>query len=90
MTLLRAYLLRAGLVWAAIHLFVALSMGKVSSFGFTGSLLLAVVAAVVVRVDAKRRREINFLQNLGISLGAPLLLGFFCAVFLEAVLERVT
>ena len=88
--ILRSYPLRAALIWIALHIFVAASTGKLSSLGFTATLILAAVAGIVAFLDARRRREIPFLQNLGVSQFLPGALAVATVLGLEIVLAVIT
>jgi hypothetical protein len=58
--------MRAALMWLTFHVFVGVTSGEVSAFGFRGAVFMAGLAAIVAFVDSRRRRETGFLGNLGI------------------------
>lgn len=68
----RAFILRAIIVWLALHL---LSFSLL--FGLRAFMLAAVATVTLVLLDAERRNERRFLANLGVSrpaIGAIVLL----------------
>src|SRR5690242_2768990 len=91
--LVRAYPMRSALVWLAAHVFVLASAGQLGparfvdalSFGFRGSILLVSAAALVALFDARRRRELAFLQNLGIHRAMPGVIAAGFVLILEAL-----
>jgi hypothetical protein len=87
--LVRAYPLRAALVWVGIHGFAAVSLGEVDSLGFTGTIVLAAVAAAVLTLDAKRRRELRFLVNLGVPPWLPAVTGIATILLFESLLSTL-
>jgi hypothetical protein len=69
---IRAFILRATIVWLALHL---LSFSLV--FGLRAFTLAAAATVTLVLLDAERRNERRFLANLGVSrpaIGAIVLL----------------
>ena len=68
----RAFILRATIVWLALHL---LSFSPL--FTLRGFLLAAAATVALVLLDAERRNERRFLANLGVSrpaIGALILI----------------
>lgn len=95
--MVRAYPVRAALIWIGVHVFAALSLvlegvssGQVSSFGFAGTLILSIASALIVYFDARRRREMAFLQNLGVAAWMPATLAASTVVVLESILATIT
>jgi hypothetical protein len=94
--LVRAYPLRAAFIWFAVHAFAAGSMalsgtpGQLSSFGTAGAVILSVATGLVLFVDARRRREIPFLRNLGVSPWLPVVLGICVVLLKELALAAAT
>lgn len=86
----RAYPMRALLVWTGLHVFIAASVGEITSVGLKGTIVLAALASLVVFFDARRRRENGFLQNLGVSVMVPPSLAAATVVFSEVVLAILT
>ena len=64
--LVRAPVVRAALLWFALHVFVAAATAGVFVFGIAQSRLLVVIAAAVGYFDSRRRRESTFAGNLGV------------------------
>lgn len=69
--LVRAPVLRAALLWLALHLFVAVVTDGRFIFPVSLSRLMVVIAAAVGYFDARRRREATFAGNLGIPSFVP-------------------
>src|SRR5206468_7170538 len=62
----RRYALRAALLWFALHFFLLMIAGFSSLRISIGSvLILAIIAGTLGFIDARRRNELLFLQNLG-------------------------
>lgn len=62
------FALRAGLLWFALHFFLAVFAGLVSlRMPLASVLILAVISGAIGFIDARRRNELLFLQNLGIA-----------------------
>ena len=64
--LVRAPILRAALLWVALHAFIAVATDGSLTFSFSQSRFLVVIAAAVGYFDSRRRREATFAGNLGI------------------------
>ncbi len=64
--LVRAHAWRAALIWIAAHAFLALATGELLLLGTKASVIAALTAAAITFVDARRRRELGFLGNLGV------------------------
>lgn len=84
--LLRVQPLRAALTWLTFHVFLALASGGISAFGFRGALLMAAAAAIVAFMDSRRRRETQFLGNLGVSKPAAPAIAAATVLLLELLL----
>ena len=87
--LVRVHPLRAALTWMTFHVFLALTSGGVSAFGFRGTLFMAGATAIVAFVDSRRRRETGFLGNLGVSKYAAPLVAAGTVIVLEIMLAIV-
>src|SRR5687768_6372211 len=54
-------------VWAAIRVFLWVSSGNDLQLSAKSTLLLAAIAASVAFIEARRRHEMLWLQNLGVG-----------------------
>jgi len=82
---------RAAVVWILLHgIIFAVSGGAVTLLAWRASIVLAVVAAWLGYVDAKRRSELLFLGNLGIHRATVPAIWFLVVALLEIFLARVT
>ena len=81
--LVRVHPLRAALIWLSFHVFLAMGLGSVSTFGWKGTLFMAAAAAAIVFVDSRRRRESAMLGNLGIPAYMAPLAAVVCVLGLE-------
>jgi len=82
---------RAAVVWILLHgIIFAVSGGAVTLLAWRASIVLAVVAAWLGYVDAKRRSELLFLGNLGIHRATVPAIWFLVVALLEILLARVT
>jgi hypothetical protein len=89
--LLRHVAVRAAVVWILLHgIIFAVSGGAVIVLAWRASVVLAVVAAWLGYVDAKRRSELLFLGNLGIHRASVPAIWFVVVALLESLLARVT
>ena len=60
--------MRATLLWFALHVFLAVFAGVASlTIPLASVLVLAVLSGALGFIDARRRNELLFLQNLGIA-----------------------
>ena len=64
--LVRAPILRAALLWLALHAFIAAVTDGSLIFSFSQSRFMVVIAAAVGYFDSRRRRESTFAGNLGV------------------------
>jgi hypothetical protein len=55
--------------------------------GSIGQLVLLAITALVLYLDARRRREVAFLGNLGIAAPAPAIVGLALPLLVEAVIS---
>lgn len=70
--MIRAYPVRALMLWLALHIFLfVVSGGDILALGTRATLVLAAIGAVVGRADTSRRHEYGLLGNLGIPKHAP-------------------
>jgi hypothetical protein len=82
---------RAAVVWILLHgIIFAVSGGAVTLLAWRASIVLALVAAWLGYVDAKRRSELLFLGNLGIHRATVPAIWFLVVALLEILLTRVT
>ena len=89
--LLRHATLRAAVIWVLLHgIIFAVSGGAVIQLAWRASIVLAVVAAWLGYVDAKRRSELLFLGNLGIHRASVPAIWFLVVALLEILLSRVS
>ena len=89
--LLRHVAVRAALVWILLHgIIFAVSGGVVILLALRVSVVLAIVAAWLGYVDAKRRSELLFLGNLGIHRASVPAIWFLVVALLEIALWQVT
>ncbi|HXI97688.1 MAG TPA: hypothetical protein VNG73_02010 [Gemmatimonadaceae bacterium] len=89
--LLRHVAVRAALVWILLHgIIFAVSGGVVILLAWRASVVLAIVAAWLGYVDAKRRSELLFLGNLGIHRASVPAIWFLVVALLEIALWQVT
>ena len=88
--LLRHVAVRAAVVWILLHgIIFAVSGGAVIHLAWRASIVLAVVAAWLGYVDAKRRSELLFLGNLGIHRATVPAIWFLVVALLEILLSQV-
>jgi hypothetical protein len=88
--LLRHVAVRAAVVWILLHgIIFAVSGGVVIHLAWRASVVLAVVAAWLGYVDAKRRSELLFLGNLGIHRATVPAIWFLVVALLEILLSQV-
>lgn len=81
---LRAYLPRAALVWAAVHVVLGvLTAGDVIVLPILAAGMLVLVVGAVGTLEMRRRHETLFLQNLGVSRA----MAAICWMVVPAVLE---
>src|SRR5687767_5185894 len=81
---LRVYITRSAQVWALVHVaLAAATQGEVIALPAISAAVLLLVAGAVGVLEARRRSEILFLQNLGVSPAVV----FACCMPLPAVLE---
>jgi hypothetical protein len=89
--LLRHVAVRAAIVWVLLHgIIFAVSGGAVIQLAWRASVVLAVVAAWLGYVDAKRRSELLFLGNLGIHRASVPAIWFLVVALLEILLSQVS
>ena len=89
--LLRHVAVRAAVVWVLLHgIIFAVSGGAVILLAWRASVVLAIVAAWLGYVDAKRRSELLFLGNLGIHRASVPAIWFLVVALLEILLSQVT
>jgi hypothetical protein len=82
---------RAAIVWVLLHgIIFAVSGGAVIQLAWRASVVLAVVAAWLGYVDAKRRSELLFLGNLGIHRASVPAIWFLVVALLEILLSQVS
>jgi hypothetical protein len=82
---------RAAVVWILLHgIIFAVSGAAVIQLAWRASVVLAVVAAWLGYVDAKRRSELLFLGNLGIHRASVPAIWFLVVTLLEILLSQVT
>jgi len=82
---------RAAVVWILLHgIIFAVSGGAVILLAWRASVVLAIVAAWLGYVDAKRRSELLFLGNLGIHRASVPAIWFLVVALLEIVLSQVS
>jgi hypothetical protein len=84
--LVRGHFGRATLIWIAAHVFLALASGELLPLGIKGCVVAALTASAVAFVDARRRRELGFLGNLGVPSTVPMGVAAVTVVGLEALL----
>lgn len=83
--------MRAALVWILLHgTIFAVSGGVIILLAWRASVVLAIVAAWLGYVDAKRRSELLFLGNLGIHRASVPAIWFLVVALLEIALWQVT
>ena len=83
--------MRAAVVWILLHgIIFAVTGGAVILLAWRASIVLAIVAAWLGYVDAKRRSELLFLGNLGIHRGSVPAIWFLVVALLEILLSQVT
>jgi hypothetical protein len=88
--LLRHVAVRAAVVWILLHgIIFAVSGGAVILLAWRASVVLAVVAAWLGYIDAKRRSELLFLGNLGIHRASVPAIWFLVVALLEILLSQV-
>ena len=89
--LLRHVAVRAAVVWILLHgIIFAVSGGAVILLAWRASIVLAIVAAWLGYVDAKRRSELLFLGNLGIHRASVPAIWFLVVAFLEILVSQVS
>jgi hypothetical protein len=89
--LLRHAAVRATVIWVLLHgIIFAVSGGAVIQLAWRASIVLAVVAAWLGYVDAKRRSELLFLGNLGIHRASVPAIWFLVAALLEILMAQVS
>jgi hypothetical protein len=89
--LLRHVAVRAAVVWMLLHgIIFAVSGGVVIQLAWRASIVLAIVAAWLGYVDAKRRSELLFLGNLGIHRASVPATWFLVVALLEILVSKVT
>jgi hypothetical protein len=81
--LVRAPILRAALLWLALHVFVATVAEGGFVFPVSMSRLIVLIAAAVGYFDSRRRREATFAGNLGIPPFVPPVMWAATTVVLE-------
>lgn len=88
--MIRAYPLRALVLWVALHAFVVLVTGaKVVVFETATSVALVVISGAIGFIDTRRRREFTMLGNLGVSSLAPAALWAGTVLALEIALRAL-
>jgi hypothetical protein len=88
--LLRHVAVPAAVVWILLHgIIFVVSGGAVIRLAWRASIVLAVVAAWLGYVDAKRRSELLFLGNLGIHRATVPVIWFLVVALLEILLSQV-
>jgi steroid 5-alpha reductase family enzyme len=88
--LLRHVAVRAAVVWILLHgIIFAVSGAAVIQLAWRASVVLAVVAAWLGYVDAKRRSELLFLGNLGIHRATVPAIWFLVVALLEILLSQL-
>jgi hypothetical protein len=81
---------RAAVVWILLHgIIFAVSGAAVIQLAWRASVVLAVVAAWLGYVDAKRRSELLFLGNLGIHRATVPAIWFLVVALLEILLSQL-
>ena len=81
---LRVYVARSAQVWLLVHLVLAMAtQGELIALPALSAAVLLLVTGAVGILEARRRNEMLFLQNLGVSPAVV----FACCVPLPAVLE---
>lgn len=66
--MVRRYAFRAAVLWFALHFFLAIFAGFASlRVPLTSVLILMLIGGTLGFIDARRRNELLFLQNLGIA-----------------------
>ena len=81
---LRVYVARSAQVWMLVHIVLAVATGgKVIALPAISAAVLLLVAGAVGVLEARRRSEVLFLQNLGVSPAVV----FACCLPLPAILE---
>ena len=88
--LVRAPVMRAALLWLALHVFVAAATGGVFVFGMAQSRLVVVIAAAVGYFDSRRRRESTFAGNLGVPSYLSPAMWAATVIVLEIVLRMMS
>jgi hypothetical protein len=88
--LVRAPVMRAALLWLALHVFVAAATGGVFVFGMAQSSLVVVIAAAVGYFDSRRRRESTFAGNLGVPSYLSPAMWAATVIVLEIVLRMMS
>ena len=82
--------MRAAVVWLLLHgIIFAVSGGAVILLAWRASMVLAIVAAWLGHVDAKRRSELLFLGNLGIHRASVPATWFLVVALLEILVSKV-
>jgi hypothetical protein len=84
--LVRARVWRASLIWIAAHGFLAVATGELLPLGTKGSVVAALTASAIALFDARRRRELGFLGNLGVSWISLVAVATATVIALEIVL----
>jgi hypothetical protein len=89
--LLRHVAVRAAVVWILLHgIIFAVSGGAVTRLAWRASIVLAIAAAWLGYVDAKRRSELLFLGNLGIHRATVPAIWFLVVALLEILVSQVS
>jgi hypothetical protein len=82
---------RAAVVWILLHgIIFAVSGGAVIQLAWRASIVLAVAAAWLGYVDAKRRSELLFLGNLGIHRATVPAIWFLVVSLLEILVSQLS
>lgn len=84
--LVRAHVWRASLIWIVAHVFLALATGELMALSTKAVVIVALIASAVAVIDARRRREVGFLGNLGVPRTLPGILSAVTVFALEIIL----
>ena len=83
--------MRAAVIWILLHgIIFAVSGGAVIQLAWRASVVLAVVAAWLGYVDAKRRSELLFLGNLGVHRTTVPAIWFLVVSLLEILVSQLS
>ncbi len=86
--MIRAFPIRASLLWLALHAFVAAVNGSEAlQFSVPMSIVLIVSASLLGFLDTRRRHEFTLLGNLGIPGYMPSVVWGATALVLEVLLR---